>query len=218
VVQPFQKQFTPLAGVTFQPVEIKQFRMKVGAQEYPDELEATWLGFLDSPEVDRKAWPFVRWYVEVYLIPQIKQDIELNEIYQGVYAAPEAGTPGAAGTSMDGLKITINRHIANGLISPIATGTVETDPQAHPEPNGPAGGERRPPAQDFHRLQHGHRQLRPPLTRVGTRLLARQLQAARRSGPPPRKPRLFTLRYDEVAALLVILPRARPGARCTGPA
>lgn len=130
VVQPFQKQFTPLAGVTFQPVEIKQFRMKVDAQEYPDELEATWLGFLDGPEVDRKAWPFVRWYVEVYLIPQIKEDIELNEIYQGVYAAPVAGTPGAAGTSMDGLKITINTHVKNGLITPIATGAIATDPQA----------------------------------------------------------------------------------------
>jgi hypothetical protein len=47
-----------------------------------------------------------------------------------------------------------------------------------------------------------------PLTRVGTRLLARQRQEQRRIGPPPRKPRLFTLRYDEVAALLVILPLA----------
>jgi hypothetical protein len=47
-----------------------------------------------------------------------------------------------------------------------------------------------------------------PLTRVGTRLLARQRQEQRRIGPPSRKPRLFTLRYDEVAALLVILPLA----------
>ena len=130
VVQPFQKQFTPLAGVTFVPVEIKQFKMKVDAQEYPDELEATWLGFLDGPEVDRKAWPFVRWYVEVYLIPQIKEDIELNEIYGGVYAAPVAGTPGAPGTSMDGLKVTINRHIASGRMEPIATGALATDPSA----------------------------------------------------------------------------------------
>ena len=128
VVQPFQKAFTPLASVTFVPVEIKQFKMKVDAQEYPDELEATWLGFLDGPEIDRKAWPFVRWYVEVYLIPQVKQDIELLEIYQGVYAAPTAGTPGAASTSMDGLKKTINGHVTAGRITPIATGTLATEP------------------------------------------------------------------------------------------
>jgi hypothetical protein len=128
VVQPFQKAFTPLASVTFVPVEIKQFKIKVDAQEYPDDLEASWLGFLDGADIDRKAWPFVRWYVEQYLIPQIKQDIELLEIYQGVYVAPTNGTPGAAGTSMDGLKKTINGHINAGRITPIATGALAPNP------------------------------------------------------------------------------------------
>lgn len=129
VVQPFQKAFTPLASVTFVPVEIKQFKIKVDAQEYPDDLEASWLGFLDGPEIDRKAWPFVRWYTEVYLIPQIKQDIELLEIYQGVRVEPTAGTPGAAGTSLDGLKKTINGHITAGRITPIATGALQVLPE-----------------------------------------------------------------------------------------
>ncbi|PJJ59430.1 hypothetical protein [Hymenobacter chitinivorans] len=133
VVQPFQKAFTPLAGVEFTPVEIKQFKMKVDAQEYPDELEATWLGFLDGldADIDRKTWPFVRWYCEVYLIPQIKQDIEHHEIYGGVYVAPVAGTPGAAGTSMDGLRKTINGHVTAGRITPIITGALDvTNPEA----------------------------------------------------------------------------------------
>lgn len=128
VVQPFQKAFTPLAGVVFSPVAIQQFKMKVDAQEYPDELEATWLGFLDGPEIDRKAWPFVRWYCEVYLIPQVKDDIEQLEIYQGVYQAPVAGTPGAASTSMNGIKFTINGHITAGRITPITTGALATEP------------------------------------------------------------------------------------------
>lgn len=127
VVQPFQKAWTPLAGVTFTPVEIKQFKIKVDAQEYPDELEASWLGFLDGEDIDRKQWPFVRWYVEAYLIPQIKQDIELREIYQGVATAPTAGTAGASGTSIDGLKKTINGHITAGRITPIVTGALEVD-------------------------------------------------------------------------------------------
>lgn len=133
VVQPFQKAFTPLASVTFVPVEIKQFKMKVDAQEYPDELEASWLGFMEGLDasVDRKTWPFVRWYCEVYLIPQIKQDIEQLEVYQGVYVAPTAGTPGAASTSMDGIKKTINGHITAGRISPIVTGALAvSDPEA----------------------------------------------------------------------------------------
>jgi hypothetical protein len=130
VIQPFQKAFTPLASVTVLPVEIKQFKIKVDAQEYPDDLEASWLGFLDGPEIDRKAWPFVRWYTEQYLIPQIKQDIELLEIYQGVRVEPIAGQPGAAGTSLDGLKKTINGHITAGRITPISTGALAQDPEA----------------------------------------------------------------------------------------
>ena len=133
VVQPFQKDFTPLAGVQFVPVEIKQFKIKVDAKEYPDELEASWLGFMEglNADVDRKTWPFVRWYVEVYLIPQIKQDIEFNEIYQGVYVAPTAGTPGAAGTALDGIKKTINGHVTAGRITPIVTGALQVnDPEA----------------------------------------------------------------------------------------
>ena len=126
VVQPFQKAFTPLASVTFVPVAIQQFKIKVDAQEYPDDLEATWLGFLDGPEIDRKAWPFVRWYCEVYLIPQIKQDIEMNEIFQGVFVAPTNGVPGPAGTSLNGLKKTINDHVGAGRITPITTGAFDT--------------------------------------------------------------------------------------------
>jgi hypothetical protein len=131
VIQPFQKAFTPLASVKFEPVEIKQFKIKVDAQEYPDDLEASWLGFLDGEDIDRKAWPFVRWYCEQYLIPQIKQDIELLEIYQGVRVEPTNGVAGAAGTSIDGLKKTINYHInTTGKITPIATGALATDPEA----------------------------------------------------------------------------------------
>ncbi|OUJ68828.1 hypothetical protein [Hymenobacter crusticola] len=129
VLQPFQKKFTPLAGATFQPVAIEQFKMKVDAQEYPDELEASWLGFLTGEGIDRKTWPFIRWYVEVYLIPQIREDYEMNEVYNGVFKAPVEGTPGAAGTSMNGLKLQINKHVQSGRTTPIITGALAEDPQ-----------------------------------------------------------------------------------------
>ncbi|SHL26766.1 hypothetical protein [Hymenobacter psychrotolerans] len=130
VLQPFQKAYTPLASVTFTPVGIEQFKMKIDTAEYPDELEASWLGFLTGEGIDRKSWPFIRWYIEEYLIPQSNQDYELLEVYNGVYVAPTAGTPGAAGTSMNGLKKTINTHITAGRITPIVTGALETDPEA----------------------------------------------------------------------------------------
>lgn len=47
-----------------------------------------------------------------------------------------------------------------------------------------------------------------PLTRVRSRLQARARQERHHTGTPPRKPRMLTLRYDEVAGLMLILPLA----------
>jgi hypothetical protein len=47
-----------------------------------------------------------------------------------------------------------------------------------------------------------------PLYRVRTRLLARHLVEQHCVGSPPRKPWRLPLRYDEVAALLLVLPQA----------
>ena len=47
-----------------------------------------------------------------------------------------------------------------------------------------------------------------PLYRVRGRLLGRSLVEAHHAGPPPKKPWPLTLRYDELAALLLILPQA----------
>ncbi len=128
VLQPFQKAWTPIGVVTFVPVAIQNFKMKIDHEDHPDDLEATWLGFLADNSLDRKEWPFVRWFIETHLLPQSKEDYELNEIFAGVYAAPTPGTAGAAGTSMNGIKLIINGHIDSGRITPIITGTVPTDP------------------------------------------------------------------------------------------
>lgn len=47
-----------------------------------------------------------------------------------------------------------------------------------------------------------------PLARVLARLEARQRSEAQRPGPPPRKPRDFVVRYDELTALMRLLPEA----------
>jgi hypothetical protein len=127
IVQPFQKAFTPTGAVTFSPVKIEAFHLKGDVSETPDDLEATWLGFLADSNVSRKEWPFVRWFMEQVVIPQINQDIELNEIGRGVFAAPTAGTAGPAGTSMNGILTTINTHVTAGRITPYALGAIPTD-------------------------------------------------------------------------------------------
>lgn len=127
VLQPFQKAWTPIGTLTLLPVAISMFKQKVDNQEYPDDLEGTWLGFLAGDQIDRKQWPFVRWYVEEYLLPQAKEDYEMNEVWAGVYASPTPGVAGAAGTAMNGLRKTINDQVTAGRITPITTGALSAD-------------------------------------------------------------------------------------------
>jgi len=124
VLQPFQKAWTPIGQTTFVPVAIQQFPMKADVEETPDDLEASWLGFLASESTDRKTWPFIKWWIENQIIPQIKQDLEMNEIYSGSFVAPTAGTAGAVSTSMDGLKKLITAQVTAGRITPFVTGAL----------------------------------------------------------------------------------------------
>jgi hypothetical protein len=129
VLQPFQKAFTATGNITFKPSPIPLFGMKIDDSFYPDDVEGSWLAFLaDLDEPARAKWPFIRWYLEEHLAPKVEEDFELNEVYDGEFAAPTPGTAGAAGTSMDGLKLIINTHIDNSLITPITTGALSATP------------------------------------------------------------------------------------------
>lgn len=131
VLQPFKPVFSPTADpLSATPRSIKLQRVKVNISSIPDHLVNTWLGFLTTeggrdPNVNRATWPFVRWYVEKHLIPQAKED-QYMEAYYGVYADPGTNsTPGAHGTSIDGLAMKINTDIDNGDLTPISTGALE---------------------------------------------------------------------------------------------
>ncbi len=125
LVRPFQKTFTQKGGVEIVPNEIRQYRFKIDDEFMPDELYATWLGFLTQKSVDRKDWPFVKWLIEVYYARQIDQDMELNEYYKGIYAAPVSGTAGADGTGMNGLKKQIQAGVDALKINSINLGALD---------------------------------------------------------------------------------------------
>ena len=125
LVQPFQKTFTAKGGVAIVPNEIRQYRFKIDDEFMPDELYATWLGFLTAKSVDRKSWPFVKWLVEVYYKRQIVQDMELNEYYNGEYAAPADGVAGANSTGMVGVKKLLQDGVDADKMNIIATGALD---------------------------------------------------------------------------------------------
>jgi len=119
LVQPFQKTFTQKGGLTIVPNEIRVFNLKIDDEFYPDEIKATWLGFLDGKQVDRKEWPLVKWLMEVYYKQQIDRDMELNEYYKGVYAAPSVGVAGVDGTGMNGLQMQLQAGVDAGTINSV---------------------------------------------------------------------------------------------------
>ena len=125
LVQPFQKGFTQKGGLTLVPNEIRVFNLKIDDEFYPDEIKATWLGFLAANQVDRKDWPLVKWLMEMYYKQQIDRDMELNEYYKGVYAAPGAGVAGADGTGMNGLQMQLQAGVAAGTINTINIGALD---------------------------------------------------------------------------------------------
>jgi hypothetical protein len=127
VLQPFQRAFTPTQTGAFTPLEIRMFHVKGEVIEYPDDLEATWLGFLASNDLKRADWPIIRWMLENQFYPQLKQDLELDAIGRGKFVLPTPGTPSEPIKSMDGIQTIITTHAAGGRITPITMGAIPTD-------------------------------------------------------------------------------------------
>ncbi len=132
VVQPFQKAFTPLSTISFKPNQFSLFKLKIDVKEEPDDLEATYVGFLTSiPEIERANWPFVKWLIEKHIMPKKEEDLEVDEYFGGVFVAPTPNVPGPAGTSMDGIRKVIRGYNTAGRTNlgngAIATGAAADD-------------------------------------------------------------------------------------------
>lgn len=123
VLQRFQKGYTPIGTTTFEPVKIPLYKLKIDLQETPDDLEESWLGFLADNSLNRKDWPFIKWYLTNALI-QADKDLELNEIYNGVPGTVTAGTATAAGASLKGIKKQINEANTAGTLLKLTMGAV----------------------------------------------------------------------------------------------
>lgn len=130
LVQPFNKIFSAKGELTFTPNKIELGHPKVDVSLYPDDIEDTWLGFLADNNLSRKEWPLVRYMIEEFLIPKIKDDIELNAVYTGVKKdAPGGGVAGDPQDVFDGLRKQIYTGIAAGTVNDYTTevGALDSD-------------------------------------------------------------------------------------------
>ena len=106
IVQSFQKGWTPTNAAAFLPNELRLYQFKVDEDINPDDIEASWLGFLAGTTQDKQSWPLIKFLIEEpnsgYLA-KILTDMEVNEYGGGIYVAPTPGTAGSTGHSMNGI-------------------------------------------------------------------------------------------------------------------
>lgn len=122
IVQAFQKGWTPKHATAFTPNELKLYHFKVDEDIWPDDIEATWLGFLASGLIDRKEWPLIKFLIEhpeQGYIAKINSDMELLEYGKGVYTAPTTGVAGDTGKSMNGLIYQLQAGVDDGTINSV---------------------------------------------------------------------------------------------------
>lgn len=127
ILQGYQDTFTAKGSATFKPVTISLHQVKIDQSFNPNNLVYSWLGFLTSNNTDRTTWPFVRWFIESYLLNQVFDDMEKLVVFKGVAVTPTPGTAGNTSDVMDGIKKIIGDAVTAATITPIAVGAPPTD-------------------------------------------------------------------------------------------
>ncbi len=130
LVQAFQKSWTPKDDIAFKPNELRLHHFKVDLEVTPDDIEATWLGFLASDAVTRKDWPLIKFLIEhpsQGIIAAINRDMETKEYGQGVATDVTPGTAGVTGKTMNGLVTLMQAGVDDGTMNSININTLDKD-------------------------------------------------------------------------------------------
>lgn len=130
ILQGFQKAWTPKGNATFIPNQIPVYHFKVDEELYPDDIEATWLGFLANSDIDRINWPLVKYLVENYYLPKIQEDYENYEVFKGIATEVTPGEASETGKTMNGIEQLLIQGINEGnhghKMNKVALGTITT--------------------------------------------------------------------------------------------
>lgn len=126
VLQPYQKAFTPNNTESFDGVlNILQIG-KIDLEFDWEQMETfftKWKCNWFEAGKHEEEWSYPRYIIDEVILPKLVE--ELNTVsYNGVYAAPTAGTAGAFLTSFDGYGKKIADSITAGDLTPIVVGAL----------------------------------------------------------------------------------------------
>lgn len=130
LVQAFQKGWTPKNAAAFKANELRLYKLKVDEDIVPDDIEATWLGFLGGDSQKKMEWPLIKYLIEhpeQGYLAVINRDLETKEYGHGVYVEPTPGTAGVTGQSMNGYIIQLQTGVNAETINSIELGTLAKD-------------------------------------------------------------------------------------------
>jgi hypothetical protein len=130
-----QKAFTGDDSAEFKPRLISLQELAYEYQAYPDEIQASYIGFLAQLDTnDRAAWPITRYIVDVLMIQKGREEFELNEVYKGTSEAIDPGVANSPGENFDGLEAQMNASVAaagdDDIVPITAPASWDTDPEA----------------------------------------------------------------------------------------
>jgi hypothetical protein len=122
LVQSFQKGWTPKNDIAFKANELRLYHLKVDIDLFPDDIQATWLGFLSSGNLNKKDEPLIKFLIENSnqgILTKISSNMELKEYGKGVYESPTGGTAGITGKSMNGIINLLQTGVNNLTVNSI---------------------------------------------------------------------------------------------------
>lgn len=128
VLQPYQTAFTPKGNLTIKPNPAVLFWAKYDISHVPDHLVLTYHSWLRGNKLSVDECPFVEYVIMNHIIPRGHQDWKTKVSFKGVYAAPSAGTAGAAETTANGVRKVLRDMNTAGMVTPTAMGALPTDP------------------------------------------------------------------------------------------
>jgi len=131
-LQQFQTRYRSIGFANYAPFQTILQRYSINADCIPDDLWQTYLGFFDSlngaKALSPTNYPFVAYWLNEVVLPKIRSNFELFEIYKGIKGVNTPGVATAKGAAMNGLGKLFADAITAGSIVPNVLGALSTTP------------------------------------------------------------------------------------------